>query len=185
MIKLYGSSFSRASIVKWYLEELDLPYEFVLVELKEGNHFKPEYTAIHPFSKVPSIDDNGFMLWESGAILTYLASKYDPNIDTPEKAAIINQWVIFANSTLSDGIFAPQFQAKETPHLLGKLNEILGNQKYLVDETFSAADVAVGSLLGYIPMVFKDFDFSPYPNVVAYMQRLKERPAFMRGMRTM
>jgi glutathione S-transferase len=179
MIKLYGSGFSRAAIVKWYLEELKIPYEFVIVELKNGDHFKPEYVAINPFSKVPSIDDNGFILWESGAILTYLASKYDPNINTPEKAAIINQWVLFANSTLSDGIFAPQFQAKETPHLLGKINEILGKQPFLIGETFSVADVAVGSVLSYAPMMIKDFDLSPYPNVMNYMQKLKERPGFM------
>jgi glutathione S-transferase len=118
------------------------------------------------------------ILWESGAILSYLANKYDPTIDTPEKLAIVNQWVIFANSTLSDGIFAPQFQAKETPHLLGNLDLILSNQPYLIGETFSAADIAVGSLLGYIPMLLKEFDFTPYPNVMNYMQRLQERPAY-------
>jgi glutathione S-transferase len=179
MIKLYGSSFSRAAIVKWYLEELHLPYEFILVEIQKGEQFQPEYLALHPFAKVPTIDDNGFILWESGAILTYLASKYDPSLDTPEKIAIVNQWVIFANSTLSDGIFAPQFQAKETPHLLGKLNEILSSQPYLIGETFSAGDVAVCALLGYVPMMLKDFDFTPYPNVVSYMERLKQRPGFM------
>jgi glutathione S-transferase len=64
---------------------------------------------------------------------------------------------------------------------LGKLNEILSHQKFLVDGTFSIADVAVGSVLGYAPMMIKDFDLSPYPNVMAYMQRLKERPGFMGG----
>ncbi len=181
MIKLYGDSFSRAVIVKWYLEELQLPYEFVLVELKEGQHFQPEYVAIHPFSKVPAIDDNGFILWESGAILTYLASKYDPTIDTPEKIAIVNQWVIFANSTMSDGLFAPQFQAKETPHLLGKLNELFSKQPFVMGETFSAGDVAVGSIIGYALMMVKDLDLSPYPQVMAYMQRLKERPGYSMG----
>jgi glutathione S-transferase len=181
MIKLYGSDFSRAAIVKWYLEELKIPYEFVIVEIKDGNNFKPEYLAINPFSKVPSIDDNGFILWESGAILTYLASKYDSTVNTPEKTATLNQWVAFANSTLSDGLFAPQFQAKETPLLLSKLNEILGQQQFLVGETLSIADVAVGSVIGYAPMMIKDFDMSPYPNVMAYMQRLQERPEFMGG----
>jgi glutathione S-transferase len=181
MIKLYGDGFSRAVIVKWYLEELQLPYEFVVLDLKEGQNFQPDYVAINPFSKVPAIDDNGFILWESGAILTYLASKYDATIDTPEKIAIVNQWAIFANSTLSDGIFAPQFQAKETPHLLGKLNDLLGKQPFVIGENFSAGDVAVGSLLAYVPMMIKDFDLSPYPQVVAYMQRLRERPAYTMG----
>lgn len=178
MIKLYGSAFSRAAIVKWYLEELHLPYEFILVEIRKGEQFQPGYLALNPFAKVPTIDDNGFILWESGAILTYLANKYDSTIDTPEKLAIVNQWVIFANSTLSDGIFAPQFQAKETPHLLGTLDRILSSQPYLIGETFSAADVAVCSLLGYVPMILKEFDFTPYPNVMSYMQRLQERPGY-------
>jgi glutathione S-transferase len=178
MIKLYGDSFSRAVIVKWYLEELQIPYEFVSVELKEGQHFQPEYVAINPFSKVPAIDDDGFILWESGAILAYLASKYDPTIDTPEKTAVINQWVSFANSTLSDGLFASQSQAKETPHLLGKLNEMFSKQLFIIGETFSAGDVAVGSVLSYAMMMVKDFDLSPYPQVVAYMKRLRERPAY-------
>lgn len=181
MIKLYGGKFSRAGIVKWYLEELQLPYEFVLVELKEGQHFQPEYVTIHPFSKVPAIDDNGFILWESGAILTYLASKYDATANTPEKIAIVNQWVSFANSTLSDGLFAPQFQAKETPHLLGELNELLSKQPFVSGETFSAGDVAVGSVLAYAAMMVKDLDSSPYPQVEAYMQRLKERPTYTLG----
>jgi glutathione S-transferase len=181
MIKLYGDGFSRAVIVKWYLEELQLPYEFVLVELKAGQHFQPEYVAINPFSKVPAIDDDGFILWESGAILTYLASKYDATIDTPAKMAIVNQWVSFANSTLSDGLFSSQFQAKETPHLLGKLNEMFGKQAFVSGETFSAGDVAVGAILSYAVMMVKDLDLSPYPQVMAYMQRLKERPDYTLG----
>jgi glutathione S-transferase len=51
MIKLYGTSFSRASIVKWYLEELNLPYELVPVELKDGDNHKPEYIAILSIDK--------------------------------------------------------------------------------------------------------------------------------------
>jgi glutathione S-transferase len=64
---------------------------------------------------------------------------------------------------------------------LGKLNEILGTQQFLIGETLSVADVAVGSVLGYAPMMIKDFDLSPYPNVMSYMQRLQERPGFMGG----
>lgn len=182
MIKLYGGSFSRAAIVKWYLEELKLPYEFVLVEIKDGDNFKSDYVALHPFAKVPTIDDDGFILWESGAILTYLASKYDATVVTPEQIAIVNQWVCFANTTLSDGIFAPHMKAKETPHLLGKLNEILGKQAYLIGDGLSAADVAVGSVLAYAPMMMPEFDISPYANIVAYMQKIRDRPAFAGSM---
>ena len=91
MIKLYGGVFSRAAIVKWYLEEMQIPYEFVLVDLQAHVHLQPEYLSIQPFGKVPAIVDGDFVLWESGAILIYLAQKYDKALDTPEKQAIVNQ----------------------------------------------------------------------------------------------
>jgi glutathione S-transferase len=188
MIKLYGGTFSRAAIVKWYLEELQIPYEFVLVDLKTGAHLQPEYLAINPFGKVPALAvsglaDGDFVLWESGAILTYLASKYDPAINTPEKLAIVNQWVLFANSTLANGLFTPEFQAKETPHLLGQLDALLSQRDYLLGgDQLSAADVAVASLLSYVGMMLKDFDPSPYPHVVAYLDRMKGRSAFQASM---
>jgi glutathione S-transferase len=187
MIKLYGGTFSRAAIVQWYLEELQIPYEFGLVDLKAGAQLQPDYLAINPFGKVPALTvsglaDGDFVLWESGAILTYLASKYDPSLDTPEKLATVNQWVLFANSTLATGLFSPEFQAQETPHLLGKLEALLGGRTYLVDEQFSAADVAVASLLNYVGMMIKDFDTSPYPQVMAYLGRMQGRSAFQKSM---
>jgi len=66
MIKLYGGARSRASIVKWYLEELQAPYEFQLLDMAAGAHLQPEFLAINPFGKVPAIDDDGFIVWESG-----------------------------------------------------------------------------------------------------------------------
>lgn len=68
MLKLYGGARSRASIVQWYLEELGVPYEFVMLDLQTGEHLKPEYLAINPVGKVPAIADGDFQLWESGAI---------------------------------------------------------------------------------------------------------------------
>jgi glutathione S-transferase len=77
MLKLYGGARSRASIVQWYLEELGVPYEFVLLNMMEkGEHLQPEFLAINPMGKVPAIVDGDFKLWESGAILLYLAQKH-------------------------------------------------------------------------------------------------------------
>lgn len=73
MLKLYGGARSRASIVQWYLEELGIPYEFVLLDMQAGEHLLPEFLAINPIGKVPAIADGNFTLWESGAILLYLA----------------------------------------------------------------------------------------------------------------
>ena len=180
MLKLYGGARSRASIVQWYLEELAIPYEFVLLDMQASEHRKPEFLAINPMGKVPAIADGDFYLWESGAILLYLAQKYDKNTFSVEQLATINQWISFANSTLFIGVFVEAHREREMPRLLTALDKILASQPYLLGK-FSIADVAVGSILAYIPMLLK-LDLSAYPEVMNYMQRLGERPAFQKAM---
>lgn len=181
MLKLYGGARSRASIVKWYLEELSVPYEFVQLDMQAGAHRQPEFLAINPMGKVPAIVDGDFKLWESGAILLYLAQKYGKMPATLEEQAQINQWVIFGNATLGPGIFVEASRERETPKLLTPLNEILAGKPFLLGEELTVVDVAVGSILAYIPMMLK-LDLSEYPAIVSYIQRLSERPAFQKAM---
>lgn len=179
MLKLYGGARSRASIVQWYLEELGVPYEFVLLDMQNGEHRQPEFLAINPMGKVPAIVDGDFKLWESGAILVYLAQKYGKMSGSLEQQSEITQWVLFANSTLGTGIFVEASRDRETPRLLTPLNEIFERQPYILGEEFSVADVAVGSILAYIPMMLK-LDLSGYPAVLDYIKRMSERPAFQK-----
>ncbi|BCL35827.1 glutathione S-transferase family protein [Nostoc sp. MS1] len=180
MLKLYGGAFSRASIVKWYLEELEVPYEFVLLDMQAGEHRSPEYLKINPFGKVPAIVDGDFQLWESGAILLYLNDKYGQTSLTPEERGIFSQWVLFANATLGPGVFVEANREKEMPRLLTPLNEIFQHQPFLLGNEFSVADVAVGSMLAYIPTMLK-LDLSAYPAVVNYIKQITERPAFQKS----
>jgi glutathione S-transferase len=63
MLKLYGGVFSRASIIKWCLEELAIPYEFVTLDMQAGEHRQDAFLQINPFGKVPAIvEDGGFQL---------------------------------------------------------------------------------------------------------------------------
>ncbi|MEH2081078.1 MAG: glutathione S-transferase family protein [Nostoc sp.] len=180
MLKLYGGARSRASIVHWYLEELEIPYEFVKLDMQMGEHLQPEYLAINPFGKVPAIVDGDFKLWESGAILLYLADKYSKSSLSSEERAVFSQWVLFANATLGSGIFVEANREREMPRLLTQLNEIFSQQPFLLGDKFTVADVAVGAILNYIPMILK-LDLSPYPAVLNYMKQLSERPAFQRS----
>ena len=180
MLKLYGGARSRASIVQWYLEELGVPYEFVMLDMQAGAHREPDYLAINPMGKVPAIEDGDLKLWESGAILLYLAQKYGNTSQSLEDQAQITQWVIFANATLGPGIFVEASRERETPRLLMPLNQIFEKQPFLLGQEFSVADVAVGSMLAYIPMMLK-LDLSEYPAVVDYIKRISERSAFQKA----
>jgi glutathione S-transferase len=180
MLKLYGGARSRASIVQWYLEELGVPYEFVLLDMQAGEHSNPEFLAINPMGKVPAIVDGDFQLWESGAILFYLAQKYGKMPPSLEEQAKINQWILFGNATLGPGIFVEASRERETPKLLTPLNQILEKQPFLLGDELTVADVAVGSILAYIPMMLK-LDLSEYPAVVDYIKRISERPAFQKA----
>ncbi|MDZ8189456.1 MAG: glutathione S-transferase family protein [Nostoc sp. ChiSLP02] len=180
MLKLYGGAFSRASIVCWYLEELEVPYEFVKLDMQAGEHLQPDFLKINPFARVPAIVDGDLQLWESGAILLYLMEKYGNAAVSLEERAVISQWVLFANSTLSTGVFVEANRDRETPRILSTLNEIFSQQSFLVRNKFTVADVAVGSILNYIPMILK-LDLSPYPAVLNYMKQLAERPAFQKS----
>ncbi|MBN3950931.1 MAG: glutathione S-transferase family protein [Nostoc sp. NMS7] len=180
MLKFYGSTRSRASIVHWYLEEIKVPYEFVKLDMQAGEHLQPEYLVINPVGKVPAIVDGDFKLWESGAILLYLADKYSKSILSPEERGVFSQWVLFANATLAPGIFQEASREREMPRLLTPLNEIFSKQPFLLGNEFTVADVAVGSVLNYIPMILK-LDLSSYPAVLNYMKQLSERPAFQKS----
>ena len=175
-LQLYGGPRTRASIIQWYLGELDIPYQYISLDIASGENLKPEFLAINPIGRVPAIVHGDLKLWESGAILLYLANLYQPTSDLQEQAKI-SQWVLFANATLGPGLFIPERRIKEIPRLLAPLEEILSQQQFLLAEKLTVADVAVGSYLYYAQYIFQ-LNLSQYPAVVAYIERLSARPAF-------
>jgi glutathione S-transferase len=179
MLKLYGGARSRASIVQWYLEELEIPYEFILLDLEAGEQRKPEFLAINPIGKVPAIVDGSFQLWESGAILLYIAEKYGKLPTSLEAKSIVTQWVLFGNSTLGTGLFIESAREREMSKLLTPLASIFDRQPFLLGKEFTVADVAVGSILAYVPIMLK-LDLSEYPGVSDYIARISQRPAFLK-----
>jgi glutathione S-transferase len=180
MIKLYGGVRTRASIVRWYLEELAIPYEFIKLDLAAGEQLQPALLELNPFGKVPVLVDGDFALFESGAILLYLDRQYGDPDASIEHQALLAQWTLFANATLGPGIFG-EHRDRELPRLMAPLERRFSQQPYLLGDRFSVADVAVGAILNYIPILLQ-LDLSAYPAVVSYMQKLTEREAFGRAM---
>ncbi len=75
-LSLYGGVRTRTPIVQWYLEEIAVPYQYISLDIKQQEHRQPEFLEINPMGKLPAIVNGEFKLWESGAILLYLADKY-------------------------------------------------------------------------------------------------------------
>lgn len=173
--------------VLWALDELGLPYEF------EGLDFKhlatPEHLARSPFAQLPTIEDDGLTLSESGEILCYLAEKAGMAGDI-RKRAELNRWCFAALSSLEPAVLVVnlmEFQNSDAggmkPQLvkfvergLGGFDKRLATRDYVVDE-FSIADILLTTVLRQLDglgIVDK------FPHVVAHKQRCEARPAFQR-----
>lgn len=199
-IILYHSPMSRSTRVVWLCEELGIPYRLETIELFSAAMKTPEYLSVNPLGKVPAIDDGGFVLWETSAILQYLDAKYGggqlmPPRDTQAGAMAI-QWLDYAESPLTvimgeiaaHGGALPEAQripalverGKDVAEeLVGVVEQGLGDQQWILGDRFSAADITlvfalfIADHLGYVT--------ADTPRLRAYLDRAMARPAFQRA----
>ncbi|KAH8098530.1 glutathione S-transferase [Aureococcus anophagefferens] len=143
--------------------------------------------SAHPFNQVPFLaDDGGVEVFESGAILLYLADKYDAGCGTPEDRAKHAKWVVWANAALDPICFVENDRGQVVGTKLdqpGRAVNVLDEPRepeYLADGAFSVSDVAVASYLNYVPLFFPSVNLGNTPNVCRYMKRCAERPAARR-----
>lgn len=194
MIRLYHAPLSRSVRVLWLLEELRLPYELRAAPLEPPA--PGPFAQKTPTGKVPTIEDEGVAIFESGAIVEYLLEKYGsgslaPPVGSPLRGPFL-QWVHFAESTAFSGLgnIAWHTRFKEdaervadaladyrgwTAAALDVLERNLRDRDYLLGAEFSAADIMVG----YTLLVAKAFGLvgDRHAAVDAYLTRLTERPA--------
>jgi glutathione S-transferase len=200
MIKLYHSPRSRSARIVWLLEEIGLPYEIQALQFTPESMKGPEYLEVNPLGKVPSIQDNGLTMYESGAIVEYILEKYGKGRLAPAPGSagrpMFLQWLHFAEATamppLAD-IAQHSFLRAEADRIpavvadaqvracavLDVIETALAGRQYLLGDQFSAADI----MMGYSLQLARWFGLltDKYPNIVAYMGRLEQRPAFSKA----
>ena len=203
-LTLYGAARSRASMVRWYLEEKAIPYAFVLLDLKSGEHRHEPFTTINPFGKVPALVDDALAgpdggplkLFESGAILFHLAESYGEEFHPQSlggaecaaaRRALTAQWLLFANASLGPAMFQLETKPEELARQLAGLDAILAAGPHLLagawgDPGWGAADCVLQSYLAYIPLFCPQVDLSPYPAVQAAIDATRNRPAYQKAM---
>jgi len=171
-LRLHGSQQTRSPLVSWYLIENNIKYDMA-----------PPRPNTNPFGSVPFLVDGEVEVFESGAILLYLADKYGGN-NTPEQRASYGKWVVWANAELDALCFGESDRGMSGTTIdkpnrkMDVLEKLLGASEYLVNNKFSVADVAVASYLNYVPIFFSNVNPSIRPNMVRYMERCASRPAF-------
>ncbi|MCP9816060.1 glutathione S-transferase family protein [Synechococcus sp. GreenBA-s] len=183
-LTLYGGLRSRASMPRWYMAERGIAYSWTVLDLEAGEHRAEPFTAINPFGKVPALVDEDpalpggrLQLFESGAILLYLAERYGGELVGPAERALAQQWVLFANATLATALFVPSSREREFPRLMEVLDALLAKGPLLGDG-WSVADCAVNAHLAYLPIFFPQIDLSPWPHVQATIAATQARPAY-------
>lgn len=207
MITIFHAPRTRAIRVIWTCEELELPYRIEPVDFSVAYRATPEWRAMNPVGKVPVLlDDRGnegkpFRLFESGAMVQYLLDRYGEGRLQPEAGteshALYLQWSWFAESTFARPLgeivnhrraFAEAQQSQAAiDEMIGRawlcveaLDAELASREWLVDDTFTAADI----MTGYSLMLADWLIDQPFPKHVAdYFARLEARPGYVTATR--
>ena len=198
MLKFYFNGAPNPNKVALFLEESGLPYELVPVDTRKGDQFKPEFLKVNPNSKVHAIDDDGVFVFDSNAILMYLAEKTGKFLpaNTPNNRAQLLSWMMFIATGLGPYSgqavhfkhFAPKdleyaqnrYQFEAHRHY-GVLNDHLANSRYMVDDTYTIVDMAFWGWVRMAPYVLGDDVFTRYPHVKRLFDEVNARPAAQRA----
>lgn len=187
-LTLYTNPMSRGRIARWMLEEIGESYEVRLLDY--GTTMKaPDFLALNPMGKVPALTHDGQVITETAAICLYLADAFPKAGMIGESRAAYYRWVLFAAGPLEAaitnnalGLIPPPERERMVSYgtYATTIAALQGAMKhlYIAGDTFSAADVYVGSQIGY------GLQYGTIPAttaLTAYWDRIKDRPARQRA----
>ena len=198
MLKFYYSGAPNPMKVALFLEEAGLPYEAIPVDTRKGDQHKPEYVAVNPNAKVPAIVDGDAVVFDSTAILLYLAEKtgkfLPPN--TPKARGELLSWMMFVASGVGpysgQSVHFRNFAPEKVPYAInryayeaqrhfGILNDRLGKQKYMVGDSYTIVDMNVWGWARLIPNALGEAAWEKFPNVKRLVDEISARPAAARA----
>ncbi|WP_417811784.1 glutathione S-transferase family protein [Thalassospira alkalitolerans] len=193
-IKLYRTPKSgHCHRVELMLAFLELPYATVDLDMINGAHKAPSFLEISPFGLVPAIDDGGYTLSDSNAILTYLVKTYAAGShwipENAKYAAEVQRWLTVAADNVYSGPCAARLvkvfgfthdhaAAVSKAHaLFAIMEDHLAGRDWLATQTITIADVAGYSYIAHAPE--GGIDLAPYPNLRAWLTRVEAQPNFV------
>ena len=194
MIKLYTSPTPNGRKISILLEELNAEYETILIDLSKKEQFKKEFSKLSPTNKIPVIVDteNGQRIFESGAILIYLAQKYNKFLDN-ESYWEIMQWLILQVAYVGPMLgqahqylfyhrgkskFAEEKTKGYVEHVYSILEKQLMDKEYVVNN-YSIADIAIWPWVDRCER--HEINLEDYPNIKRWYDKISIRPAVIKG----
>jgi len=194
MIDLYSSSTPNGRKISIMLEELNIKYNPILISLDKKEQFSPEFSKISPTNKIPVIVDkeSGQIIFESGAILLYLAKKYNKFLNKKDYWNVV-QWLFFQMAYVGPMLgqahqylfyhkgkskFAEEKSKGYTNNVYEILNTQLSKYNYLCNE-YSIADIAVWPWVARFER--HQINLKKYPNVLRWYINLSKRPPVIKG----
>jgi glutathione S-transferase len=194
-LTLYGGARSRASMVRWYLNEKGIACDVAPIDMAAGEHRREPFLAINPFGKVPALLDSSFSLrdgqplalFESGAILLHLAEHHAKESGATVLRSLTAQWLFYANATLGPALVSASTRPKELIRQLEVLEPLMATGHSLLAAlpdapAWGAADCAVQAYLAYLPLFCKEIDLSPFPAIQTTIGVTQARRAYRTAM---
>ena len=199
MIELYSANTPNGKKISIMLEEIGYEYKVINIDLNKGDQFKPEFKKISPLSKIPVIidQDNNKNIFESGAILMYLAEQSGKFYDTKDRLEI-NQWLMaqmgyvgpmlgqhhqFHHYNPGKSQFGEERYLKISKRIYEELDERLSQSRFLAGENYTIADI------GTFPWIARhewhDIGLKNYKNLTRWYVEISEREAVKKGFKFM
>ena len=199
MIDLYSANTPNGKKISIMLEEIGYEYKVINIDLNKGDQFKPEFKKISPLSKIPVIidQDNNKNIFESGAILMYLAEQSGKFYDTKDRLEI-NQWLMaqmgyvgpmlgqhhqFHHYNPGKSQFGEERYFKISKRIYEELDERLSKSRFLAGENYTIADI------GTFPWIARhewhDIGLKNYKNLTRWYVEISEREAVKKGFKFM
>ena len=198
MIKFYFNLSPNPTKVALFLEESGLPYELVAVDSRKGEQFKPEFLAINPNAKLPAIQDGEATVFDSNAILLYLAEKTGQFLPpaTPLARGELLSWMMFVASGIGpysgQAVHFKHHAPESLPYAInryqyearrhyGIVEARLSRQRYMLGDAYTIVDMALWGWARLVPFVLSDDTWVAFPNLKRLVDEISARPAALRA----
>ena len=196
MLKFYFNGSPNPTKVALFLEEAELPYEAIPVDTRKGDQFKPAFLAVNPNGKVPAIVDGDVAVFDSNAILLYLAEKTGKFLPPPAARGELLSWLMFVatgvgpfsgqavhfkhHATEKVGYANTRYQYEALRHY-GILDARLAKNRYMVGNAYSIVDMDVWGWARLVPFIMGEEAWAKLPNVKRLVDEVSARPAAARA----